>query len=237
MAVVYPTTDDPNVQPVHPGLLQEAETHPIWAVVILGGLAVVGYALLSRLRGGSSTTSQPTAASQPTTEYVPTANYFINDYGSSHGAGTPGGPLPPVPGPGNGNGGGNGGGSGDGGGQPPQGPPPPQGPGNGYNGTPLIPYGDYTGPGYGAGQFHWGQEFTYNGTTYQEGPGSNGLLWGVALKPGETPLTQAQWNNIPIAPGGKALLYGPQSKYPPAKGGGPPVAWASDYSRQRPVLI
>jgi hypothetical protein len=223
MAVVYPTNDDPQPvpQPVHPGLVQEAELHPIWAVVIVGVLAIAAYAVISRLRGtAASSSSTPAAAQTPTTEYVPTRNYFIN---VSKGGQqpptptptpTPGGPVPPVPGP--------------------PGPNPNPGPGNGYNGTPLIPYGDYTGPGYGAGQFHFGQEYTYDGTTYQEGPGSNGILWGVALKPGETPLTQAQWNNIPIAPGGKVELYGPASDY---KGGGPPVAWSSDYARQKPVLV
>src|SRR5579859_6724693 len=146
MAVVYPTNDPQPVQPVHPGLVQEAETHPIWAVVIVGVLAVAAYAVISRLRGSSSASSTPAAAQTPTTEYVPTRNYFVNiaEGGQQPPTPTPGGPLPPVPGPP--------------GPQPkPPGPNPNPGPGNGYNGTPLIPYGDYTGPGYGAGQFHFGQ--------------------------------------------------------------------------------
>lgn len=101
-----------------------------------------------------------------------------------------------------------------GGGNPPTNPIP-----QGTNG-PLIPFGSYNGPSYS--NLKWGTTYNYNGTTYQLGTGSNGNLWGVPVY-GGTIYSQSQFNAIPIAPGQKQLLYGPQSAYgqKPATGSGP----------------
>jgi|SRR5579859_1752348 len=70
---------------------------------------------------------------------------------------------------------------------------------------PLIPYGQLP-PGT---QYTLGNHITWNGQTYTIGPGSNGVLWGVA---GNVPVSQ--WQQTPIGQGGKLKLYGPQSSYP-----------------------
>lgn len=53
--------------------------------------------------------------------------------------------------------------------------------------------------------WQFGQLFTWQGVTYTIGAGGGGRLWGV---PG-TNWNLADWNRVPIGPGGKVLLYDP----------------------------
>ncbi len=184
-------------------------------------VAVVGIALYERNKAADS--AQPAQASgtfsmpQSTGGAVPSGGGGVN-VNSGGGTPTPSGGSGGSTG-GSGGSGGSTGGSGGSGGSGGGNPPPPPNPNN-----PLIPYGSYQGPSYSNLKF--GTTYTYNGTKYQLGAGSNGALWGVPVQ-GKL-YTQQQWNNIPIAPGGKVLLYGPQSDYHTAssnstlpQGGGP----------------
>lgn len=56
----------------------------------------------------------------------------------------------------------------------------------------------------------FGQLFDFEGIHYEVGPGGIGAdkvqrLWGVRVQPGQH-LSLAQWNQVPIGPGGKVLL-------------------------------
>lgn len=184
-------------------------------VLIVGiVVAVVGIALYERNKNAAA--GQPAQASgtfsMPQNQGAVPSGGGVNV--NSGGGGTPSG----------GGSSGSGGSSGgtQGGGNPPTNPiPQPNSSG------PLIPYGQYNGPSYSAGQFKWGSTYTYNGTTYQIAPGSNGILWGAPIT-GPSLFSQQQFNQIPIGPGQKVALYGPQSSYNTAssnsnikQGGGP----------------
>ena len=82
---------------------------------------------------------------------------------------------------------------------PPVVTPPP---GQGFL-QPLVPAGV-------AIPSKFGQLFDFEGIHYEVGPGGVGpsgvqRLWGVRVQPGQK-LSQTQWNQVPIGPGGKVLL-------------------------------
>lgn len=96
--------------------------------------------------------------------------------------------------------------------QPTPSPTPTPGPNPSPGPSPLIPYGQLPA----GANLSWGNKVNWQGTQYIVGPGSNGILWGVASN---SPMSFQQWQNTPIAPGQKIMLY--QNQQPQGHGSGP----------------
>lgn len=163
-------------------------------IAVIGAfVAVAGYGLYQyeKNKGATAQSIVGTPASSGTN----TDTSGVTGVGTPTSVGSPGGPLPPVPGPG----------------QPTQGggnpitnpiPQPTIGPIAGQPGIPLIPLGQYNGPSYSNLAPNTYFTYNYNGspTRFLLSTGGGGRLYG-------------QVNGQ----GNKILLYGAPSQYTPVQ--------------------
>lgn len=181
----------------------KAQTGPLpnwaWAVVIVGGIGAA-YFLPKLFGGGNKGTSGQTStdtgtsdqsglglAIDPTTGLPYAVEGLVPSGGTVAGTGVGGGlqtpPLPPTPTP-----------------QPIPPSPTPQPVNTGW--VPLLSTWPTNVP------VAYGQRLSVGGTSYVIGPGGGGRIWGV---PANNPQSGNinSWNNVPIGPGQKQLLYQP----------------------------
>ena len=166
-------------------ITHDIEEHPFFAG--LAALAAGLVAFVAFHNGVTGQTTSQSAAITPATQpfspgyygnQAPTNNYYNPGSGQPVGSYPPSSPSPPTP-------------------TPPSSPP--------YNPLGQLP------PGYKLSQF--GQLINLGGTTYELGAGGNdpnGIqrIWGVPLQPGQSPLSQSEWNTIGMGQGQKTLIQG-----------------------------
>lgn len=167
-----------------------------WGLVIVGGVAVAYFIpkFFGRQGTGSQTAGNTGTSDQsglglaidPTTGLPFAVEGLVPSGGTTGGTGgggaTPQPPVPPVP--------------------PTPTPTPVQPQPVNTAWTPLLNVWPRNIP------VSYGQHITIGGVTYVTGGGGGGRIWGV---PANNPAskTLASWNNVPIEPGQKQLLYQP----------------------------
>lgn len=174
-----------------------------WGVVIVGGIAIAYF--LPKFFGGKGTGSQTSSntgtsdqsglglAIDPTTGLPYAVEGLVPSGGTVAGTGSGGAtPVPPVPTP-----------------IPTPEPIPTPGPiqptePKNTAWTPLLSVWPRNIP------VSYGQHITIGGITYVTGGGGSGRIWGVPIG-NPASKTLAAWNNVPIEPGQKQLLYQPGS--------------------------